>query len=124
MIRRRRFLRANRAHREAPARYLPANYTTPPFPSLYWPPQNAPPGGSLYYLSDIWRFTLLWTLLIYAIFHLGAAGVAVAMQLGGDRSKWKYLGIIPVAYAVVAGVEALFAGSVVGLMSACLRSGN
>ncbi len=96
--------------------YPPENYTTPPFPSLYWPPQSTPQDRSLYRLSDIWRFTLLWTLLIYAIFHLGAAGIAIVMQLARDRSKWKYLFTIPVAYSILAGVEALFAGSVVGLM--------
>ncbi len=106
VIRRRRFLRANRAHREAPARYLPANYTTPPFPSLYWPPQTAHITGSLYYLSDIWRFTLLWTLIFYAIFYLGAAAFALAVQLlfSGRPAYWRYLWMISVAYTVVSGV--------------------
>lgn len=74
--------------------------------------------GSLYYLSDIWRFTLLWTLILYAIFHLSAAGVALAIQLlfSGRPAYWRYLWTIPVSYAVVAGVQALVAGSGVALM--------
>jgi len=39
------------------------------------------------------------------------------MQLGKAPSRWKSVWVIPIAYTVVAGVEALFAGSVVGLMS-------
>ena len=35
---------------------------------------------------------------------------------GGKVKKYKMLWIVPVVYAVVAGVEAVLAGSVVGLM--------
>lgn len=76
---------------------------------------------SLYNLADMWRFTVLWTLIIYAIFHLGAAGVALAMQVGRKGSNWKFLWMVPVVYLVVAGVEALFAGSIVGLMWVALK---
>lgn len=96
----------------------PDGYVTPPFPALYWPPQEPQLGGSLYHLHDIWRFTLLWTLIFYAIFHLGAAGIALAMQLvfSGRPAYWRFLWTIPVTYIVVAGVEALFAGSIVALI--------
>jgi hypothetical protein len=90
----------------------------PPFPSLFWPPNGFP--YTLQYISDIWRFTVLWTVIIYAIFHLGAAGIALVMQVGKTRSNWKYIWIVPIIYALVAGFEALFAGSVVGLMSVLL----
>ncbi|KAK3943060.1 hypothetical protein QBC46DRAFT_54707 [Diplogelasinospora grovesii] len=92
----------------------PAGYTTPPFPSLHWPPQD--PRWSLYTLGDILRFTLLWTLIIYGLFHLGAAGIALLMQVGKKKSNWKFLWLVPIVYAIVAGVEALFAGSIVGLI--------
>lgn len=96
----------------------PPGYKTPAFPGLYWPPQTPTLHGSLYYLYDIWRFTLLWTMILYAIFHAGAAFIALAMQLiySGRPEYWRYLWTIPVVYTVVAGVEALFAGSFVGLM--------
>lgn len=38
------------------------------------------------------------------------------MQLGRKKSNWKYLWTVPLLYAFVAGVEAIMAGSVVGLM--------
>ncbi|EFX00722.1 integral membrane protein [Grosmannia clavigera kw1407] len=96
----------------------PDNYTTPPFPSLYWPPQDTHSAGSLYYLFDIWRFTLLWTLILYAIFHIGVAAVALSVQLlfSGRPAYWRYLWTIPVSYAVVAGIQAVFAGSFVALI--------
>lgn len=89
-------------------------YTRPHFPSLYWPPQKYT--YELRDLSDIWKFTLLWTIIIYGIFHLGAAAIALAMQIGKTRSNWKYLWVVPIFYVLIAGFEALFAGSVVGLM--------
>jgi len=39
------------------------------------------------------------------------------MQTGKTRVNWKYLGLVPLAYGIVAGAEALMAGSIVGLMS-------
>jgi hypothetical protein len=97
--------------------YPPQGYVTPPFPSLHWPvlDETAKREWSLYYLGDIWRFTLIWTVTIYALFHLGAAAVTILMH-GKRKSSWKYLWLVPIAYFSVAGIEALVAGSVVGLM--------
>ncbi|KAM7223735.1 hypothetical protein V8F06_000751 [Rhypophila decipiens] len=92
----------------------PPGYVTPPFPSLFWEPSNVK--WNLYYLGDIWRFTLLWTLILFGLFHLGAAGTALLMQLGRRKSNWKFLWTVPLLYALVAGVEAIMAGSVVGLV--------
>jgi hypothetical protein len=90
--------------------------TTPDFPSLRWPPTDQ--AIQLTSLYDVWRFTLLWTLIIYAIFHMGAAGIALVMQVGkAKKSNWKYLWLVPLLYAFVAGAEALFAGSLVGAVS-------
>ncbi|KAK4158003.1 protein-S-isoprenylcysteine O-methyltransferase [Chaetomidium leptoderma] len=93
---------------------IPANYTVPPFPSLFWPPQS----GSviLYELDEMWKFTLFWTLILYGLFHLGAVGVAVLMQGGKRMSNWKYLWLVPLVYGLIAGFEALIAGTLVGLM--------
>jgi hypothetical protein len=38
------------------------------------------------------------------------------MQLSKYRSSWKYLWTVPTVYTVVAGIEAVLAGTVVGLM--------
>ena len=110
---------------------IPLDYTRPSFPSLYWP-LNPSPGDAryLYYQSDIWRFTLYWTLITYGGVHLSASVWAVLMQLRSAlATKTKPLGepnkirqtlawvwLIPVVYLVVAGIEAVFAGSVVGLI--------
>ncbi|TGO41557.1 hypothetical protein BHYA_0020g00560 [Botrytis hyacinthi] len=95
----------------------PLDYSTPPFPSLYWP-VHAKPGVPiyLYYAHDIWRYTLLWTLIVYGITHIAVAAWAVAMQLGKGKNAWQYAWIIPLVYALIAGIEALLAGSLVGLI--------
>jgi len=95
-------------------RDTPANYTVPPFPSLFWPPQSS--SIILYELDEMWKFTLFWTLILYGLFHLGAVGVAVLMQGGKRMSSWKYLWLVPVVYALIAGAEALIAGTLVGLI--------
>ncbi|KAF7944066.1 hypothetical protein EAE96_010476 [Botrytis aclada] len=95
----------------------PLDYSTPPFPSLYWP-LHAKPGvpNYLYYAHDIWRYTLLWTLIVYGITHIAVAAWAVAMQLGKGKNAWQYAWIIPLVYALIGGIEALLAGSLVGLI--------
>lgn len=110
---------------------VPLNYTRPSFPSLYWPINPTPNAPQhLYYQSDIWRFTLFWTLLTYGAVHLSASLWAVLMQLRsvlatktkplGEPNKFRqtllWVWMIPVGYLVVAGIEAVFAGSVVGLI--------
>lgn len=70
----------------------------------------------LYELDEMWKFTLFWTLILYGLFHLGAVGVAVLMQGGRRMSSWKYLWLVPLTYALIAGFEGLLAGTLVGLM--------
>ena len=121
---------------------ITSDYKTPPFPSLYWligPPDVVKP-AYLYHIRDIWRFTLFWTLIIFEAAHLAVALYAVVIVWWGGRgglkpstgkgetgkkggggeggkvSKLRVLWIVPVVYGVVAGVEAVLAGSVVGLM--------
>jgi hypothetical protein len=55
-------------------------------------------------------------MILYGLFHLGAVGVAVLMQGGKRMSSWKYLWLVPLIYAFIAGAEALIAGTLVGLM--------
>jgi hypothetical protein len=38
------------------------------------------------------------------------------MQLGKGKSAWQYVWIIPLVYALIAGIEAVLAGSIIGLM--------
>jgi len=85
-----------------------------------------------------WRFTLFWTLILLEAAHLLVGTYAVIIVWWGGRSdllragkdekrtstdrglgawkKLKVLWIVLVIYGVVAGLEAVLAGSVVGLM--------
>ena len=69
-------------------------------------------GSFLYYAIDIWRFTVLWTLIVYGCFHLAASAYAAVVQ----QKNWKYMWIVAMVYIVIAGIEAVLAGSIVGLM--------
>jgi hypothetical protein len=53
---------------------------------------------------------------MFAVIHLTVAAFAVLMQLGKGKKAWQYVWAIPLLYSLVAGVEALLAGSIVGLM--------
>lgn len=96
----------------------PDSYKTPQFPSLnvktlydYSDDRKF----TLYYIEDVWRFTVMWTLILYALFHLAA--VLIAFFTHGKRvSSWKYLWAVPVVYLIIAGLEAILAGSIVGIM--------
>lgn len=92
---------------------VPINYEIPSFPSLYDPfPTHNTYAYYLYYTQDIWRFTLYWTFIFYGATHFSVAAWAVAMQC----RSWKTGLIIPVIYAVIGGLQALMAGSIVGLV--------
>lgn len=103
----------------------PQSYQTPRFPSLnvqtiYDTTEDR--RFTLYYIRDAWRFTVIWTLIVYALFHLAAVIIAMFAH-GGRISSWKYLWAVPVVYLVIAGIEAILAGSIVGAMCvtfACL----
>ncbi|KAB2578452.1 putative integral membrane protein [Lasiodiplodia theobromae] len=89
----------------------PSDYETPPFPSLYWPfPVRGHQAYYLYDPGDVWRFTLLWTLIFYGAVHVATSGYAIAVQW----RNWKVIWIIPVIFCVIGGIEAVIAGSIVG----------
>lgn len=89
----------------------PDSYQTPPFPSLYWPfPVNGPQTFYLYDAFDMFLFTLYWTLICVVGVHLVAGGYACAMQY----QNWKLVWITPLVFAIIGGIEAVIAGSIVG----------
>jgi len=61
-------------------------------------------------------YTLYWTLIVYAVFHVCAAAYGIIMQIGKGKSVWKYAWAILGVYMVVAGAQAVMAGCFVGLM--------
>ncbi|MBE3047605.1 hypothetical protein IMZ48_34850 [Candidatus Bathyarchaeota archaeon] len=101
----------------------PPGYSAPNFPSLTWELTDPTPqkARSLFYVKDIWAFTVLWTVVIYSVFHLGAAAIAVVAQ-GTKRRGWRVLWAVPVLYLFVAAAQGVLAGSVVGLLYVFLES--
>ncbi|KAH3912006.1 hypothetical protein HBI56_174970 [Parastagonospora nodorum] len=90
---------------------VPLGYTTPDFPSLYWPlPIGAATSYYLYKPSDILRFTVYWTLLLVGGIHLIVALWACIVQW----RNWKLIWIAPALFIVVGGIEALVSGAIVG----------
>lgn len=97
----------------------PLDYVTPPFPSLYWPFEVKPGAANyLYFTKDIWRFTLFWTLIFYAGLHAAtlAFGLIVRIVFGRSGSPFQYQVALAVSagYALIAGLEALLAGTGIG----------
>ncbi|TQV96711.1 integral membrane protein [Cordyceps javanica] len=105
----------------------PPDYKTPPFPSLNvhtLSDETSDKIYTLYHIGDVWRFTVVWTVIVYAVFHLGAVMVAF-MTHGFKRRSWKLLWLAPIVYLSVAGVEAVLSGSIVGLIvGAVYQSGD
>ena len=92
---------------------VPPGYKTPPFPSLYWFINGkAHEPQYLYHMSDIWRFTLFWTIIVFELCHVAASGYAVIVQW----RNWKIMWIVPLVYMITAGIEAVLAGTAVGLL--------
>ncbi|KAL1967871.1 hypothetical protein VTN77DRAFT_2560 [Rasamsonia byssochlamydoides] len=101
---------------------VPLDYRAPSFPSLHVPVFGvAGESNYLYYTEDIWRFTLYWTLILYGGAHLAVASCAVAVQW----RNWRVMWAVPLVYGVVGCLEALLAGSVIGLiLGAVYEAGN
>jgi hypothetical protein len=97
---------------------IPPNYKSPRFPALNIQniyDETEDKRYTLFFVSDVVRFTLQWTLILYGAFHIGAVIIAMATH-GWNKSSWKYVWAVPLIYLVTAAVEALVAGSIVGAM--------
>ncbi|KAK9387634.1 hypothetical protein V1515DRAFT_535379 [Lipomyces mesembrius] len=102
---------------QSEAVYIPYGYQTPSFPSLRWP--NGPEMQTMYYLyyhSDIWRFTLFWTLILYGVVH-AVAGIWAALMNRRLKS-----GLIIAVYLLVGLLEALISGSIIGAILGLIYS--
>jgi cytochrome b561 len=90
---------------------VPPGYTTPNFPSLYWPlPIGASRSFYLYEPGDIVRFTVYWTLILVGGIHLIVALWACIIQW----RNWKLIWIAPALFVIIGGIEALVSGAIVG----------
>ena len=124
---------------------VPISYKTPGFPSLYWPVHaNAGEARYLYFLTDIYRYTLYWTLITIVAAHTCVAAWAVLMQFTSATQRRKYINspqgkalstknrrllgenplretfswvwLVPLVYIAIGASVALLAGSLVGLV--------
>lgn len=114
---------------------VPIGYTTPQFPSLFWPLGAHLSDFSvlmLYYSRDIWKFHVVWFLIMFVGFYTVAGGTAfITYCIGGHRQKvppssYLFKGIwIFCGYILLACLIAFIGGSVVGLLtSAIYKAGS
>lgn len=118
-----------------PANYTdqPPGYQTPPFPSLYWlvGPSSVVHPAYLYNWRDIWRFTFWWTFFVYegafllvslySIANIWWGGQQARARNGAVRKgrRWGQvtaMWAVPLIYIIIGGIEAVVAGSTVGLV--------
>ncbi|ORY02434.1 hypothetical protein K493DRAFT_162943, partial [Basidiobolus meristosporus CBS 931.73] len=91
----------------------PPGYVGPPWPSLYWPFNGDVSGTYLYYLHDVWIFTMVWTLIFSGVVH-GVLGVWAFFAI--QRTRWSPL--IPISFLLLGSITAFCSGSVIGIVLA------
>ncbi|KAK6459553.1 uncharacterized protein RJT20DRAFT_124798 [Scheffersomyces xylosifermentans] len=106
---------------------VPIGYSTPDFPSLYWPigPHHQKYQESfLYYSIDIWTFTVAWTLIFFGIFYVIAGLMSVFHNLFNDyrhRLRISKLSVVNslvtvLAYVGIGLFRGFISGAVIGIM--------
>lgn len=115
---------------------VPIGYTTPKFPSLYWPlgrDNSHYQVSFLYYRIDIWKFTVFWGLILSGGLYLLAGVVAMcALVLNKSRQTNKVLAwmVLEVAavltfYAFIGLFKGFVLGAIIGLIiGAIYRAGE
>ncbi|KAK6459934.1 hypothetical protein DFJ63DRAFT_337894 [Scheffersomyces coipomensis] len=115
---------------------VPIGYSTPPFPSLFWPlgpNQESYQASFLYYSSDMWIFTVYWTLIVFGVFYFGAGLIAVYhnwlsdIQHGLPINKLSIIGgIITVPLFLSIGlIRGFISSAIIGLLlSSIYRAGT
>ncbi|CAO3675191.1 unnamed protein product [Rhizopus microsporus] len=103
---------------------VPNDYkSAPSWPSLYWPFQPgynplvmvADKEHSLYYINDIWRFTMIWSLLFSLVVYL-PAGVWAFMMFAKSRTlNWYTLMMIPFLFVIGGAIASFVIGSIIGV---------
>ncbi|KAI9591334.1 hypothetical protein BDF19DRAFT_455511 [Syncephalis fuscata] len=90
--------------------FPPAGYVTAPFPSLYWPTKGAA-SHDLLYKSEVWHFTLIWTLIfVCSIYFL--AGLWAMLSLRGRPYFWAP----PLLFGLLGALGAIIGGTVAGIV--------
>ncbi|RKP08477.1 hypothetical protein THASP1DRAFT_29723 [Thamnocephalis sphaerospora] len=97
---------------EISAFFPPPDHESPPFPSLYWPGTYPAPNSApvLLYRSEVWHFTIIWTLILVCSIYV-LAGFWAMLSLRDRRFGWA----APLMFALVGGLGALVGGTVAGI---------
>ncbi|RHZ84747.1 hypothetical protein Glove_77g27 [Diversispora epigaea] len=94
--------------------------SNPAWPSLYWPINTEIEKIYLTDPTDIWKFTVLWTIIFFTIIYSLAGLLAWAVF---RKYRWSFL--IPISFVIVALLTGLVGGTIVGfLLKSLYRSGN
>ncbi|KAI8370420.1 uncharacterized protein BYT42DRAFT_582332 [Radiomyces spectabilis] len=103
---------------------LPYGYKgAPHWPALYWPfgpdfdPLNliADIPHSLYYISDIWRFTMIWSVIFSLVVYL-PAGIWAFITLAKSRTlQWYILMLVPFIFVFAGSLASFVIGSIMGV---------
>lgn len=115
----------------------PIGYTTPAFPSIYWPLgplRSKYEQLFLYYSSDIWMFTVFWSMIFFFVVY-GLAGVGACFNIvfkgyrlrritKAKRSFGRRSIMVAVLYVLSGAAQGFLTGAVVGLLlQAIYRAG-
>ncbi|CUM67687.1 uncharacterized protein PRCAT00005389001 [Priceomyces carsonii] len=107
---------------------VPIGYTTPRFPSLYLPLGHHKPQYEslfLYYTSDIWKYTVYWSLILVGAFFLVSGTVAafnhfVSNHRYSFKTQRSYSIIeslmIVLFYFVIGLSQGFISGAIIGLI--------
>ncbi|KAI7872986.1 hypothetical protein BDF14DRAFT_1716332 [Spinellus fusiger] len=103
--------------------HLPYGYQeAPAWPALYWPfTQGFDPldivadiHHSIYYLN-IWRFTMIWSVLFSLIVYLPAGLWAFATLAKSRTFSWNILLWIPIVFVITGSIASFVVGSILGV---------
>lgn len=115
---------------------VPIGYTSPPFPSLFWP--IGPQGISfqalfLYYSWDMWKFMVFWSLIMFGGLYFITGTIAASSQLRNKYRKrdkivnenyYQFINrmplmeaiIIVLLYTLIGCFQGFAGGAIVGLL--------
>ncbi|RLV95997.1 Uncharacterized protein JA1_000655 [Spathaspora sp. JA1] len=110
----------------------PIGYSTPPFPSLFWPlgpTKAAYQQAFLYYTIDIWKFTVWWTLILFGgLYTIVGIIAAISSILNKPRNQSKITGGLEIifvitmifCYLLIGLTRGFCSGAVVGIIVAAV----
>ncbi|KAI8097213.1 uncharacterized protein BX664DRAFT_325823 [Halteromyces radiatus] len=103
---------------------VPLEYrSSPSWPALYWPfgpgfdpiyqVRDIP--HTLYYLNDIWKFTMIWSVLLSLVVYIPAGLLAFSTLAKSRTLPWYILILIPFIFAFGGALASFIIGGIVGV---------